>query len=230
MGFFPLSRTATAFAFTCERLAHYNPELYFWTFTFRQVPFNDTWAMWQYNFLSRKLKNIDPLLRGIRVVELHRSHGIHFHALINRRIPIDRVRRMGWPHGFGRMSVQKADLGSASYMAKYLTKQYREDNGFGQRRRWGAIGGFPVTRCRDVVYDTDYTRNHQAMFGGLKVPYGLAMLLRSYSDVWGECWQWPPFIRTRCQDALRVYYKELTYSQLSRCEKLGFRLLPECPF
>jgi len=225
-----LSRTAQAFTFTVERLATYNPKLYFWTFTYRQVPFNDTWAMWQWAQFMRKVNNAFPLLKGVRVVELHRSHGIHFHALVNDRIPLERFRRIGWPHGFGRLSVQAADIGSAGYMAKYLTKSYREQNGFGRRRRWGAMGGFPVCRCRDVVYDTDYMRNHQAMFGGLKIPCGLAMIMRSYSDVWGECWQWPAFIKTRVRDALIVHEKDLAYSQIARCDKLGFRLIPECPF
>jgi len=225
-----LNRTAQAFTFTVERLAFWNPKLYFWTFTYRDVPYNDIWAMWQWSRFRMKMHNAFPLIKGVRVVELHRSHGIHFHALINERIPLERVRRIGWPMGFGRMSVQIADTGSASYMAKYLTKAYRERNGFGQRRRWGAIGGFPVCRCRDVIYDTDYTRNHQAMFGGLQIPCGLAMLMRSYSDIWGECWQWPAFIKTRVRDALIIHEKHLAHSQLERCEKLGFKVRIDRPF
>jgi len=227
-----LNRSCLAFTFSCEKLALYNDKLYFWTWTFRQVPYNDDWAMWQYKQFIRKIQDEFPLIKGIRITELHRSHGIHFHALANERIPIERVKRIGWPHGFGRMSVERADVGSITYLAKYLTKQYRSENQFGSRRRWGTIGGFQPSRCRDIAYDTPCSRNHAAMFGAEQTDTWTAMLGRSYSDTWGECWQWPPFIRERYRDALEARQDklELTPNQIHRLERLNLIRKIECPF
>jgi len=218
--------------FTCEKLAVYNDELYFWTWTFRQVPYTDAWAMWQYNFFIRKITRAFPLLKGVRISELHKSHGIHFHALVNTRIPIERLKRLGWPHGFGRVSVQRADMGSIEYLAKYLTKQYRNENDFGRRRRWGTIGGFPPSSCRHIEYDTPVMRNHRAMFGSYQVDTWTVMLARAYGDIWGECWTWPPFIRVRFRDAVeaRDDKAELPYAVKKRLAQLKLLREPECPF
>jgi len=221
-----------AFTFTCEKLALHNDKLYFWTWTFRQVPYNDAWAMWQYKQFAHKLAHHFPLIKGVRISELHKSHGIHFHALVNERIPIERIKRMAWPHGFGRVSVSKADLGSISYLAKYLTKQYRNENDFGGRRRWGTIGGFPPSRCRDIEYDSSVMRNHRAMFGHHQVDTWTVMLARNFGGVWGEAWQWPPFVRVRFRDAVeaRDDKGELPHMVKQRLGKLGLLRIPECPF
>lgn len=228
-----LNRSCMAFTFTVEKLFRYNPQVYFWTLTFRHTPRDDTWAMYMFNkYMANLTRKLEPLVVGVRVSELHKEHGIHFHLLLNRRIPMERMKRVGWQYGFGRMGVTQADPQSGLYLAKYLTKQYRIENDFGGRRRWGTIGGFPASRCRDIEYDTDCTRNHAAMFGREQVDTWTAMLARNYSDVWGECWQWPPFVKIRFRDAVeaREDKGEITPNQRKRLNKLGLLRIPECPF
>jgi len=191
--------------------------------------------MHQYSQLAKRVFTVqgsEPLAVGVRVTELHKSHGIHFHLLLNRRIPLERMKRMGWEYGFGRMGVVRADIGTAEYLAKYLSKQYRLANDFGGRRRWGTIGGFPPSRCRDIAYDTPVVRNHAAMFGGQAVDTWTAMLARSFGDCWGETWQWPVFVRHRFRDAVEARGDrcELTTGQEKRLVKLGLYREVDQPF
>lgn len=196
-----LNRTAGAFTFSAERLAQQCQELYFWTFTFKQVPLDDETGMQDWVALHNRMKHHFPWMQGLRVVELHRSHGIHFHALINGRIPIRRLFRMIYGSGhlvgynrkldFGRMTVDRCDLQTISYMAKYLSKQYKKEHNFSGRRRWGTIGGFAATRCRDIEYDSPTHRNRVLAFGDAKVDYASFLMLSHYSLLWGEYADWP---------------------------------------
>jgi hypothetical protein len=200
------SKTAGAFLFSCDRLFAESEHVYFWTFTFRQVPRSDEWALWQWNAFMTVFKRHFPLHRGVRVIELHKSHGAHFHALINARIPIDRLQRMAYPMGFGVMWVEQCDSGTANYLAKYLTKSYREENHFAKgRRRWGAIGGFKVVRCRDVSYETDYTRSRTALYNTKQISFGMTLCLQSWTRLWGEYKHWP--------DDIKSQWKEQEYEQ-----------------
>jgi len=193
-----MTRTATAFLFTVDRLVAHNPKLYFWTWTFRQVPYNDTWAMRMYHLFITRLCRKVPGLLGVRVAELHKSHGIHFHAICNRRIPIDLVRKIGWPIGFGQIKVIEVTPGKLpEYLAKYLSKGYRKANIFARRRRWGTIGGLKSTRCRDVEYRSNFTRNHKILHERQQIDYRTAIALRVYSNSYGVCNDWPPNIRDR---------------------------------
>lgn len=221
-----------AFTFTVERLFSFNEHVYFWTITFTETPWDDDWAMDMFQRFRRRVNHAEPLVKGVRVSELHKQHGIHFHMLLNRRIPIERMKRIGRPFGFGRMGVEVADPQSGTYLAKYLTKQYRIENDFGARRRWGTVGSFLACRCRDVEYDTNVVRNHAAMFGKQQVDTWLAMLARSYGNVWGEAWQWPTFVRLRFRDAVEARYDkgELHPTHIQRLTGLGLLRKPEVPF
>lgn len=153
------TKTAYAFTFTAERLAAWYPRIYFWTLTFREVPYNDVRAMSDWALFRRRLCHRYPSLKGVRVCELHKSHGIHFHLLLNLRISLDDMNKLGHPLGLGRMSVSEADKNCIGYLAKYLTKQYRNEFDFGGRRRWGTIGGFKPCRVRDVVFEMETSQN-----------------------------------------------------------------------
>jgi hypothetical protein len=134
---------------------------------------------------------------------LHRSHGIHFHCFLNMRIPLDKMRKIIHGTGnlsghnryldFGRLEVVKCDKSprSISYLASYLTKQYRQDNWFGHRRRWGAMGGYRTSRCSDIVYESDATRNRQEIFGPCQCSYSALMMVTHYSNLWGPVKNWP---------------------------------------
>jgi len=157
---------------------------------------------------SRRLQKHFPDLRGLRVCELHRSHGIHFHAFFNIRIPI-RVMQKIW-HGnghltgrnryldFGRVSVSQCDPQTIGYMTKYMTKQYRDDNFFGRRRRWGTIGGFQANRKNDIEVISEATQNREALFGKARCGYSQLMMVQTYSNLWGSVTEWPMEHRMLC--------------------------------
>lgn len=206
-----LNRTAQAFTFSAERLhERYKHGLYFWTFTFKSVPLDDDTAMGDWDTFRRRLCDHFEWLQGLRVCELHRSHGIHFHTMVNGRIPIRRVQKMVYGSGhltghnryldFGRMSVSKCDDGTVAYMCKYLTKQYRKDYNFWGRRRWGTIGGFEQTKCIDIEYDTPCHRNKPLLFADEQIDYAAMMLLSHYSNLWGDLCNWPAEHKMRVVD------------------------------
>ena len=189
-------KTSLAFQMSADRLFMYCNEVYFWTFTFRQVPRNDDWAMWQWANLMRAFKTCFPLHKGVRVVELHETHGIHYHALINRRIAMDVIRRIAYPFGFGVMWVEHCDNGTAGYLAKYLTKSYRAENHFTKgRRRWGNIGRWANCKVRDLIMETSFTRSKSTLYGEKQISFGLALVLGSWVKLWGEVDEWPLDIR-----------------------------------
>lgn len=198
---FLMSKTAQAFTWTAEKLAETFPELYFWTFTFKSVPICDSMAMQDWDTFHTRLCYHMKWMRGVRVCELHRAHGIHFHAIINGRIPIRRIQSLVYGSGFtngrnryldfGRMTVDKCDNGTIGYLAKYLTKQYAADNNFGLRRRWGTIGGWNGTRVRDVVVEGPGTRAKEKLFGHAKIEYATSLVIGHYANMWGELDKWP---------------------------------------
>ena len=62
--------------------------------TFKSVPLDDDAAMEDWHIFSSRLCWHYPELQGVRVTELHRSHGIHFHFFVNIRVPIDHMRKI----------------------------------------------------------------------------------------------------------------------------------------
>src|ERR1035437_8566171 len=114
-----MTKTQYAFTFSCEQFFRMNPQVYFWTFTFKSVPIDDSYAMMDWDTFHTRLCDRYPEMWGLRVTELHRSHGIHFHFFINIRIPLDVMRTITYGTGhingrnrytdFGRIEVQKCD-------------------------------------------------------------------------------------------------------------------------
>lgn len=200
---FILGRSAAAFTLSAQRLLDVWGEMYFWTFTFKSVPINDEYANSDWNDFHSRLKWHFRNLRGLRVTELHRSHGIHYHALVNMRIPIDRVKRIARGTGringenryldFGRMEVDKVDDPevTVAYLCKYLTKTYKDSYRMYHGRRWGTIGGFKHVQCRDIEYDTLNHRNRRWFFGDEQCSYATLMMMQHYSNLWGSVVDWP---------------------------------------
>jgi hypothetical protein len=198
-----MTKTQYAFTFSCEEFFRVNPKVYFWTFTFKSVPIDDEYAMLDWNTFVKRLVKYHPELWGIRVTELHRSHGIHFHFFINIRVAIDQMRKIVHGSGhlvgynrytdFGRMEVQPCDKApeSVAYLACYLTKQYRIQNWFGRRRRWGCMGGFPPSKCSDIEYISTATINREILFGKVQCSYTALMMLTHFSTLWGHVDNWP---------------------------------------
>ncbi len=88
------SKSVIAFEMSVEKLSEECEQLYFWSFTFKSVPIDDAYAMADWNTLNTRLHWRYPDLRGLRVCELHKSHGIHFHCIVNQWINVNEVRRI----------------------------------------------------------------------------------------------------------------------------------------
>ena len=167
-----LTRSKAAFRMSCDHFIEQaeakGQRVFFWTFTFRKVLDTKTaFAMWVR--FARRLhqwgKNKDTgenTIVGLRVAEMHPGgHGVHFHALINRYVNVNIVRRIASKYGFGRINVRRVRKGSgkigslARYMTKYLSKQDRPPCLKG-KRMWQAFGEWSQTKCKDVVIDTEF--------------------------------------------------------------------------
>jgi len=170
---YPLSRPHMAFAFSVEKMFRFWPgSVYMWTLTFKHFK-TDEQAMYCWNQLATELKNKMPLLRGLRVVEVHPgsvwrpSHGLHFHLLLNQRICKHWLERMGAKWGFGWTWVSKVSKERAMYVGKYLTKAQPElAKGC---RRWGGFGDWKYTKTKDVEIDSPFHRNIRKVIDRLKV-------------------------------------------------------------
>jgi len=126
-------------------------KLYFWTFTFREVL-----PDWHYPYRWQKF--IRELVHGIyggnvaglRVIEPHQEHGLHYHALLNKRIWVRIVRRIAYKYGIGRVQVSKGpvDIDTADYLGKYLDKKR-----FGtltRIARWHSVGNFKAIHKNNI--------------------------------------------------------------------------------
>lgn len=152
-----MTKTCAAFRLTAEGLWKPGFRVYLWTFTFAEVV-----ADWEG---SRRFSAFLNLMRmsfteckwgGVKVSELHREHGIHFHCLIDRRLPVDVVRRMAHLHGFGRIHVCVGQREAAKYLSKYLSKHKEGalcESGRKQRR-WAAFGDVDRVRVSDLINDS----------------------------------------------------------------------------
>lgn len=195
-----LGKSACAFTMSAEKFFATFTEVYFWTFTFKSVPYDDNAAMEDWDCFATRLKWHFPFIEGIRVAELHRSHGIHFHFFLNERVPVRRMFKIFRGSGhlagrnryldFGRISVERADKGSIQYLAKYLRKGYRREWPF-KKRRWGAIGGFRTVRCNDLVYESEATRNRNRIFGRRPCGYSALLMVTHYTMLYGHLDNWP---------------------------------------
>lgn len=152
------SKSITAFQMTAERLWRPGFRVYFWTFTFREVESDwDCLAAWAK--LQTWLRKTFPTMGGVRVSELHKSHGVHFHMLCDQRLDVNHVRSEAWRFGFGRINVKVADQnpgGASGYLCKYLSK-CREGplcKSGRKSRRWAAFGKVIRTRVSDLVNDS----------------------------------------------------------------------------
>jgi len=199
-----MSKSATAFMFSADRLFAASRKVYFWTFTFKNVPADDKAAMEDWDTLHLRIRKLFPDLRGLRVCELHVSHGIHFHLLLNQRIPLRRLFRIfkgsGFSYGrnreldFGRVSVTECNKFAAEYLTKYMTKDYKKEFPT-MRRRWGSVGSFDSCGVRDVIVDSPFHHNKKKLFSDSKISFVKAVLLRHYTLLYGKIGRWPVGMR-----------------------------------
>ena len=146
-------KSQAAFEFTVRKMES-NGRLYFWTFTYRDVhSLKRAMGLWNefLTVLKRKLG-----FRGVRVLELHEEHGVHFHVVTNRRFKIGRILEIGARYGFGRTGVERVTdvAGGISYLCKYLSKRRAEC--LRGVRLWAAFGRVGRTRVADIVADSPF--------------------------------------------------------------------------
>jgi len=193
-------KSAAAFQLSVRTLRESNDKLYFWTLTFERVT-SDRWAMYMWKLFNQWLSRwCDGLVRGVRVIEFHETHGAHFHFIINRRIPVQIVRRISARWGFGRNHAEPCWDGAAAYLSKYMSKNYRKQFPTGMRR-WACIGGFKGSRVRDLQLVSTGSRNTKRLFGGRRVHIAGIQMAYLLTDFFGPLKEWPSKFVRRCQCA-----------------------------
>jgi len=150
-----------------EILFRDNSKVFMWTLTFTKAK-GDDHALYCWNQLSRTLQDHYPNCKGLRVTERHPgevlfgdlelSHGLHFHLLLNQRVSIHWLDRVGRKWGFGFKFVRHVTLEDALYCGKYLSKTDGTELQKGGRK-WGTIGGFKGVRKNDIEINSPFHRN-----------------------------------------------------------------------
>lgn len=171
-----MNRSQVAYNLSCALLFRQEQPIYFWTFTFDKL-YPDWFLSRAWGDFITDLGNLyGGRLKGIKVAELHETHGIHYHALLNKRIWVEVVRRIGRRYGIGRVYVLRATPGAIAYLEQYIkpSGQSRMSPGI---RRWSTVGGFDGVKCRDIDIDSPYHRvilEMQQLTGIKKVSWGAA--------------------------------------------------------
>jgi len=124
-------------------------KLRLWTFTLPCVlPIDLACKRW--SDLCRDLVK-ECNFTGVRVFELHETHGLHVHVVTCEYYPVARFREIARRNGWGRIHVCRCNA-EPYYIAKYVSKGKRE-GAFDGRRLWAAFGCFAKgvsTRVMDV--------------------------------------------------------------------------------
>lgn len=194
------TRSQAAFTLSALKLFDEHPRVYFWTFTMTKCV-ADWRAMqaWMYGW-QRVYDWYGTYVFGLRVVEAHKKHGLHFHMLqAGLRMSVHVVRKAMKPFGFGRIHVVKADRGSILYLCKYLTKDNDLLKG---ARSWASVGGFGHCPVRNVEMDSMFHRNLKRLSGGKRVHYLYARDVYKETQLWGDCRNW----QKSKQQSKREYY------------------------
>lgn len=156
-----LTKSQAAFRHQALNLAEDYPTLYFWTVTFYTLHADFEAFQLFSRFLNHLQKVVGKGWGGVRVAELHKEHGVHFHLVVTERLAADLVRRVGRCYGIGRVNVKVVhDVpGAIDYLAKYLTKKGEAPKTKTGRtaRRWATFGQVKRrTRVKDMENASDY--------------------------------------------------------------------------
>jgi len=188
-----LNRSQAAWLLSCERLFGTGKPVYFWTFTFVDVL--DEWEYGKrFKLFFQALESVHggrgcSGIRGLRVIEPHVNHGLHYHALLTKRLSVHIVRRVGARFGIGRVFVKRCNKGAALYLSKYLGKRKE----FATRiRTWGAVGGFLACKVANVEKTSPYHTNMKRLYRGKKVGFAKATFVMDQSKRHGAFENWPP--------------------------------------
>lgn len=209
-------KTRIAYLLTAQGLAKHCQEtgqdLYFWTFTTKErLPDWRLSPIWRrfVRDVCNLFRNDEFPLTGVRVLERHKSGYLHYHAIVNRRIPVDMVRSIGARYGIGRVHVAKLNSpkGGLIYAAKYMSKQNRIKGRGCRLKIWGTIGdafwAVPTSSIKTEHRGTRFlARVRQTVFGGGVVGFKLACQLLN--------WKWAGF---RIFEDFVIWYARENYSK-----------------
>ena len=204
----PMGKSVNAFLFSLDTLWHLSlGHLWFWTLTFVTAQEDAVGAAAWSDFQDAACKSILKGVRGVRVFQLHRSHGIHVHFVCDKRLAFWRVAKLAGRFGFGKIDVAKVRPVRSGgvwrlpgYLARDMGKACREKRRWlGRRRLWGAFGPWrnERTRVSDVKVEGDAVR--LAREGGLTHrldTYGWAQLA-GFSMFGDSVHDFPPVIAVR---------------------------------
>lgn len=179
-----MTKSKAAFLMSAQALFGLGRRVYFWTFTFKNT-YPDWWypAAWR-KFALAVYNLYGGDVCGLRVIEAHKEHGLHYHLLVNRRMSIHLIRRIATPLGIFWIHVSKraVPFAAALYVSKYVTK-------YGPKlhegiHRWNTFGAFQAVKKNSVIIDSPYMRARRRWVK-TKVPYGYEELLRRVFEVHG---------------------------------------------
>lgn len=218
-----MTKSEAAFRMSAEKLFAESRRVYFWTITFREVHHDWQYAGLWNRFWRDFVDRTNFFLSGIRVLEFHENHGIHFHLLCNRRLPVGLVRRFGIRWGIGRVHVQIADKGAIGYLTKYLSKDTTKI--FTRLNKWNCFGGFDGVKVRDIDVDSEFGRQFAKARGGRQVGYRGYLLARRQYIRNGRVGEIPESVR-------EVVRKPSVDKLIIQLRKRYLRSIPgpECPF
>jgi len=177
---FPPTKPQAAFCLSVDRLFSSCDKVYYWTFTFKNtLPDWGYAASWQ-GFTREMGHQHGRNFFCLRVIEAHPGgHGLHYHALLNRRLNIHMVERIGAQYGMGYCFVERATRESMWYLAKYLGKE--GDRLFGVRK-WWKIGPFCHVKWSDIQIESEFLNAYRQIRKGRKVSIGEYQLMQKVYD------------------------------------------------
>jgi hypothetical protein len=154
-----MKKTKVAFQYSCRTLGE---TVFFWTFTFREC-LDVKEARKQWNTFLTRLRKRYPDFSGVRVFEMHESHGIHVHLLTRRWLSVVALREIiatARKTAWGRIHVVRAREGVGDYLAKYLSKERPPClKGW---RLWAGFGDWEWTRVKDIEVESPLSLIYRA--------------------------------------------------------------------
>jgi len=184
MSFVPIFATraqAACFLSIVKLIREHPGDAWLWTLTFAEVMPTHYAANMHRNLIkeiayAQKDGAWPKWWGGVKVAELHPGgHGVHFHWVLAKRVPIDKLLELGHKCGFGIINVHPEPCTEkvATYLAKYLTKGHAIPG----MKQWGGIGNFEhckVADCEMTSNSIDTFKKHMQEALAMGKPNGIA--------------------------------------------------------
>jgi len=90
----------------------------------------------------------------------------HFHTVSPQRWDVNQVRPVAERYGFGRINVKRIPAARARYVAKYIGKQFTDEDGRANVRLWACVG-FHGAMVRNTRTSVEVDNSNLALLTGL---------------------------------------------------------------